>query len=173
MFSIVFDVGSMVGTVGGGGLSDFLGSHAITVTLYLYLSILLLYCYYLLYTIKLVYNLIILFSIGCTLGGSFVILLNSISISLASHKSLKGNSNATATILGVIISFGCIGGALAGLFTGYLFEFGNSAVLFSTMMSILIAVLFLTRITFKDCCKLVKRIYSFLKCNRHVYVVQC
>ena len=98
MFSIVFDVGSMVGTVVGGGLSDFLGSHAITVTLYLYLSILLLYCYYLLYTIKLVYNLIILFSIGCTLGGSFVILANSISISLASHKSLKGNSNATATI---------------------------------------------------------------------------
>ena len=75
MFSIVFDVGSMVGTVVGGGLSDFLGSHAITVTLYLYLSILLLYCYYLLYMIKLVYNLIILFSIGCTLGGTFVIFL--------------------------------------------------------------------------------------------------
>ena len=171
MFSIAFDVGGLVGTVVGGGLSDFLGSHAITVTLYLYLSILLLYCYYLLYTIKLVYNLIILFSIGCTLGGAFTIVSN-IAISLGSHKSLQGNVNAVATILGILGLFGSFGGALGGLITGYLFEFGIAAVLFFIMVSAFIAVLFLTRITFKDCCKLVKRIYSFLKCNRHVYAVQ-
>ena len=74
IFSIVFDFGAMAGVATGGGLSYLLKSHSIVITLYLYLSILLLSCYYLLYTVKLVYNLVILFSIGFTLGGGFVIM---------------------------------------------------------------------------------------------------
>ena len=67
MFSIVFDIGNMVGTVVAGVVSDLLRSHSLVITLYILLSILLVYAYYL-YTVKLVYNLTILFAIGCTLG---------------------------------------------------------------------------------------------------------
>ena len=171
IFSIVFDLGSMAGIATGGGLSYLLTSHSIVITLYLYLSILLVSCYYLLYTVKLVYNLVILFSIGFTLGGAYVTMANSIPIALSNHKSLKGNTNSVATILGITDCIGGIGGALGGFLPGYLIQFGIPAVLFFIMMNTLISGLSITRITFRDCCKVVKNIYSCLMCNRHVYVL--
>ena len=171
IFSIVFDLGAMVGVAIGGGLSYLLKSHSIVITLYLYLSILLLSCYYLLYTVKLVYNLVILFSIGFTLGGAYVIIVISIPIALSKHKSLEGNTNSVGTIFGIITSIGGIGGALGGFLPGYLIQFGIPAVLFLIMISALLSGLSITRITFRDCCKVVKNVYSCLMCNRHVYVL--
>ena len=170
-FSIVFDLGTMAGVATGGGLSYLLTSHSIVITLYLYLSILLLSCYYLLYTVKLVYNLVILFTIGFTLGGGYVIMALSIPIALSNQKSLESNTNSVGTIVGIITFIGGMGGALGGFLPGYLIQFGIPAVLFLIMISTLISALSITRITFRDCCKVVKNIYSCLKCNHHVYVL--
>ena len=169
IFSIVFDLGAMAGVATGGGLSCLLASHSIVITLYSYLSILLLFCYYLLYTVKLVYNLVILFSIGFTLGGAFAIMALSIPVALSNQKSLKGNPNSVGTIVGIITFF--IGGGFGGFLPGYLIQFGIPAVLFFIMMNALFSGIFITKITFIDCCKLVKNIYSCLMCNRHVYVL--
>ena len=171
IFSIVFDLGGMAGVATGGGLSYLLTSHSIVITLYSYLSILLLSCYYLLYTVKLVYNLVILFSIGFTLGGAYVIMVISIPIALSKLKSLESNTNSVGTILGITAFIGSMGGALGGFLPGYLIQFGIPAVLFLIMMNALFSALSITRITIRDCCKLVKNIYSCLMCNRHVYVL--
>ena len=171
LLSTVFDVGSVLGVIIGGGLSDLIGSNAIIVTLNIFLSSLLIYCYYLLHTVKLVYNLILLFSIGFTLGGAYIILANYIPIALGTHKSLERNTNAIATIKGITSCFSCIGGAIGSFLAGVLLRFGVSAVLFSIMTSAFIASLFLVRITLKDCYKLAKRLCSCLRCNRNVYTI--
>ena len=161
----------MAGVATGGGLSYLLKSHSIAITLYLYLSILLLSCYYLLYTVKLVYNLVILFFIGFTLGGAYVIMALSIPIALSKYNSLESNTNSVGTILGIISFIDSMGGALGGFLPGYIIQFGIPAVLFLIMISALLSGLSITRITFRDCCKVVKNIYSCLMCNRHVYVL--
>ena len=170
-FSVIFDVGSLFGSVIGGGLADLVGSHAIVVSLYLYLSILLLYCYYALFSIKLVYNLFVLFLIGLTLGGVQVILFNCISVVIGNKKSLKGNTKVIGTINGIITFSGCVGGAFGAFLVGIIIQYGIFGVFLALMLSTLISALFLTRITVKDFYRLVKRVYSNL-CDRHVYVVQ-
>ena len=100
-----------------------------------------------------------------------MIMANSIPIALSKHKSLEGNTNSVGTILSITAIIGNMGGALGGFLPGHLIQFGIPAVLFLIMISTLLSGLSITRIIFRDCCKVVKNVYSCLKCNRHVYVL--
>ena len=155
-FTIAFDFGNIIGSFVGGGLSDLLGSHAIVVTIYLYSTVLLLYIYYVIHTIHLGYNLLLLVLLGITVGGAYVTIFTSVTVDLGSKDGLKNNTRAIATVNGMIAFAGGIAGSFAGLIVGVLINYGIAPVLYFLMSTTFVAGVILTRITLRDIVKLYK-----------------
>lgn len=148
--STLFDVGGVLGGILAGHISDRLDARAITAASFMYCAIPALYFYRSYGHISLVVNGSLMFITGMFVNGPYALITTAVSADLGTHKSLRGNSRALATVTAIIDGTGSIGAAIGPLLTGYISARSWSAVFTMLMASALIAGLFLTRLVVSE-----------------------
>lgn len=91
-----------------------------------------------------------MFVTGMFVNGPYALITTAVSADLGTHKSLKGNSRALATVTAIIDGTGSIGAAVGPLLTGYISAKSWSAVFTMLMAAALIAGLLLTRLVVSE-----------------------
>ncbi|GJY85231.1 putative glycerol-3-phosphate transporter 1, partial [Tanacetum coccineum] len=131
--STMFDVGGVVGGILAGHISDRLDARAITAASFTYCAIPALYLYRSYGHISMAVNVILMMVIGMFVNGPYALITTAVSADLGTHKSLKGNSKALATVTAIIDGTGSIGAAIGPVLTGpirILIRLRNSAQLY-------------------------------------------
>ncbi|CAK9135156.1 unnamed protein product [Ilex paraguariensis] len=148
--STMFDVGGVVGGVLAGHISDRLDARAITAASFMYCAIPALFFYRSYGHISMTVNIILLLITGMFVNGPYALITTAVSADLGTHRSLKGNSRALATVTAIIDGTGSIGAAIGPLLTGYISVKSWSAVFSMLMGAALVAGLFLTRLVMAE-----------------------
>jgi OPA family glycerol-3-phosphate transporter-like MFS transporter 1/2 len=148
--STLFDVGGVLGGILAGHISDRLNARAITAASFMYCAIPALFFYRSYGHISLLVNGVLMFVTGMFVNGPYALITTAVSADLGTHKSLKGNSRALATVTAIIDGTGSIGAAIGPLLTGYISAKSWSAVFTMLMGSALIAGLFLTKLVVSE-----------------------
>lgn len=91
-----------------------------------------------------------MFVTGMFVNGPYALITTAVSADLGTHKSLKGNSRALATVTAIIDGTGSIGAAIGPLLTGYISAKSWSAVFTMLMGAALVAGLLLTRLVIAE-----------------------
>lgn len=91
-----------------------------------------------------------MFITGMFVNGPYALITTAVSADLGTHKSLRGNSRALATVTAIIDGTGSIGAAIGPLLTGYISARSWSAVFTMLMAAALIAGLLLTRLVVSE-----------------------
>ncbi|KAH0902237.1 hypothetical protein HID58_041740 [Brassica napus] len=144
--STLFDVGGVVGGVLAGYISDQLDGRAITAAGFIYLAIPALFLYRIYGHISLTINIILMFTSGVFVNGPFALITTAVSADLGTHKSLKGNARALATVTAIIDGTGSVGAAIGPVLTGYISAISWDAVFYMLMTAALISGLLLTKL---------------------------
>ncbi|GJR17441.1 putative glycerol-3-phosphate transporter 1 [Tanacetum coccineum] len=144
--STLFDVGGVVGGILAGHISDRLNARAITAASFMYCAIPALYFYRNYGHTSMTINIILMLITGMFVNGPYALITTAVSADLGTHRSLKGNSRALATVTAIIDGTGSIGAAIGPLLTGYISTQSWSAVFSMLMVAAFIAGLFLTRL---------------------------
>lgn len=144
--STLFDVGGVVGGILAGHISDRLNARAITAASFMYCAIPALYVYRNYGHISMTINIILMLITGMFVNGPYALITTAVSTDLGTHRSLKGNSRALATVTSIIDGTGSIGAAIGPLLTGYISTESWSAVFTMLMVAAFVAGLFLTRL---------------------------
>lgn len=144
--STVFDIGGVFGGILAGYVSDRLRARAITAATFMYFSIPALFAYHALGSSSLWLNLVLMFVAGMFVNGPYALITTAVSADLGTHKSLKGNSKALATVTAIIDGTGSVGAAVGPLLTGYISATGWDSVFIMLMLSALFAGLLLTKL---------------------------
>ncbi|KAA8526016.1 hypothetical protein F0562_007884 [Nyssa sinensis] len=144
--STLFDVGGIVGGVLAGYISDKLNARATTAACFMYAAIpsMLLYRSY--GNISKTTNIVLMMIAGLFVNGPYALITTAVSADLGTHRSLRGDSRALATVTAIIDGTGSIGAALGPLLTGFLSTKGWDAVFAMLMICALIAGLLLSRL---------------------------
>ncbi|KAI5062433.1 hypothetical protein GOP47_0022972 [Adiantum capillus-veneris] len=100
--STVFDIGGVFGGILAGYFSDKMRARAITAASFMYLSIPALLIYNTFGSLSLWLNLVLMFVVGMLVNGPYALITTAVSADLGTHKSLKGNSKALATVTAII-----------------------------------------------------------------------
>lgn len=144
--STLFDVGGVVGGILAGHISDRLNARAITAASFMYCAIPALYFYRNYGHTSMTINIILMLITGMFVNGPYALITTAVSADLGTHRSLKGNSRALATVTAIIDGTGSIGAAVGPLLTGYISTQSWSAVFSMLMVAAFVAGLFLTRL---------------------------
>lgn len=144
--STLFDVGGVVGGILAGHISDRLNARAITAASFMYCAIPALYFYRNYGHISMTINIILMLVTGMFVNGPYALITTAVSADLGTHRSLRGNSRALATVTAIIDGTGSIGAAIGPLLTGYISTQSWSAVFTMLMVAAFVAGLFLTRL---------------------------
>ncbi|KAJ0239769.1 putative glycerol-3-phosphate transporter 2 [Hirschfeldia incana] len=144
--STLFDVGGVVGGVLAGYISDQLDGRAITAAGFIYLAIPALFLYRIYGHISLTINIILMFTSGVFVNGPFALITTAVSADLGTHKSLKGNARALATVSAIIDGTGSVGAAIGPVLTGYISEISWDAVFYMLMTAAFVSGLLLTKL---------------------------
>ncbi|XP_071734318.1 putative glycerol-3-phosphate transporter 1 [Rutidosis leptorrhynchoides] len=144
--STLFDVGGVVGGILAGHISDRLDARAITAASFTYCAIPALYLYRCYGHLSMPVNIALMLVIGMFVNGPYALITTAVSADLGTHKSLKGNSKALATVTAIIDGTGSIGAAIGPVLTGYISTQGWGAVFNMLMVSAFVAGLFLTKL---------------------------
>nr|XP_043617582.1 putative glycerol-3-phosphate transporter 1 [Erigeron canadensis]XP_043617583.1 putative glycerol-3-phosphate transporter 1 [Erigeron canadensis] len=144
--STLFDVGGVVGGILAGHISDRLNARAITAASFMYCAIPALYFYRNYGHTSMTINIILMLVTGMFVNGPYALITTAVSADLGTHRSLKGNSRALATVTAIIDGTGSIGAAIGPLLTGYISTQSWSAVFTMLMAAAFVAGLFLTRL---------------------------
>ncbi|KAK7341177.1 hypothetical protein VNO80_24102 [Phaseolus coccineus] len=144
--STLFDVGGVLGGILAGHISDRLDARAITAASFMYCAIPALFFYRSYGHVSLVINGALMFVTGMFVNGPYALITTAVSADLGTHKSLKGNSRALATVTAIIDGTGSIGAAVGPLLTGYISAKSWSAVFTMLMAAALVAGLLLTKL---------------------------
>ncbi|ESW03464.1 hypothetical protein PHAVU_011G016300 [Phaseolus vulgaris] len=144
--STLFDVGGVLGGILAGHISDRLDARAITAASFMYCAIPALFFYRSYGHVSLVINGALMFITGMFVNGPYALITTAVSADLGTHKSLKGNSRALATVTAIIDGTGSIGAAVGPLLTGYISAKSWSAVFTMLMAAALVAGLLLTKL---------------------------
>ncbi|KAJ0442846.1 putative ABC-type glycerol 3-phosphate transporter [Helianthus annuus] len=144
--STLFDVGGVVGGILAGHISDRLNARAITAASFMYCAIPALYFYRNYGYVSMTINIILMLVTGMFVNGPYALITTAVSADLGTHRSLKGNSRALATVTAIIDGTGSIGAAIGPLLTGYISTRSWSAVFTMLMVAAFVAGLFLTRL---------------------------
>ncbi|XP_076928693.1 putative glycerol-3-phosphate transporter 1 [Bidens hawaiensis] len=148
--STLFDVGGVVGGILAGHISDRLDARAITAASFTYFAIPALYLYRSYGHISMSVNIILMLIIGMFVNGPYALITTAVSADLGTHRSLKGNSKALATVIAIIDGTGSIGAAIGPVLTGYISTESWSAVFTMLMLSAFVAGLFLTKLVVSE-----------------------
>ncbi|CAI9302318.1 unnamed protein product [Lactuca saligna] len=144
--STLFDVGGVVGGILAGHISDRLNARAITAASFMYCAIPALYFYRNYGHVSMTINIILMLITGMFVNGPYALITTAVSTDLGTHRSLRGNSRALATVTAIIDGTGSIGAAIGPLLTGYISTRSWSAVFTMLMAAAFVAGLFLTRL---------------------------
>ncbi|KAJ1411938.1 Sugar phosphate transporter [Sesbania bispinosa] len=148
--STLFDVGGVLGGVLAGHISDRLDARAITAASFMYCAIPALFFYRSYGHVSLIVNGALMFVTGMFVNGPYALITTAVSADLGTHKSLRGNSRALATVTAIIDGTGSIGAAIGPLLTGYISARSWSAVFTMLMAAALVAGLLLTRLVMAE-----------------------
>ncbi|KAI3905134.1 hypothetical protein MKX01_017380 [Papaver californicum] len=151
--STLFDVGGIVGGILAGYISDKLNARATTAASFMYAAIPVLVLYRIYGGISKTWNIILMMLAGLFVNGPYALITTAVSADLGTHKSLKGNSRALATVTAIIDGTGSVGAALGPLLTGFISTKGWDEVFFMLCVGALIACLLLSRLVFDEFCE--------------------
>ncbi|KAL6556250.1 hypothetical protein OROGR_005538 [Orobanche gracilis] len=148
--STLFDVGGIIGGILAGYISDKLRARATTAATFLYAAIpsMLLYRKY--GSLSKVCNVVLMMIAGLLVNGPYALITTAVSADLGTHRSLKGDSRALATVTAIIDGTGSIGAALGPLLTGFLSSKGWDAVFAMLIIGAFSAALLLTHLVIAE-----------------------
>ncbi|CAI9095653.1 OLC1v1031648C1 [Oldenlandia corymbosa var. corymbosa] len=126
--STLFDVGGIVGGILAGYISDKLKARAITAAAFMYASIPAMILYRKYGSISNTINISLMVIAGLCVNGPYALITTAVSADLGTHKSLKGDSRALATVTAIIDGTGSIGAAAGPLLTGFFSRYGWNSV---------------------------------------------
>jgi hypothetical protein len=144
--STLFDVGGVVGGILAGYLSDHLKARAITAAGFMFSAIPALYCYRLYGSISLPVNIGLMMVTGMLINGPYALITTAVSADLGTHKSIRENGRALATVTAIIDGTGSVGAAIGPLLTGYISSQGWGAVFIMLMVAAFFSGILLTRL---------------------------
>lgn len=148
--STLFDVGGIVGGILAGYISDKLRARATTAASFMYVAIPAMLLYRAYGSISKTVNIGLMMTAGLFVNGPYALITTAVSADLGTHKSLRGDSRALATVTAIIDGTGSIGAALGPLLTGFLSTKGWDAVFSMLMICALIAGLLLSRLVIDE-----------------------
>ncbi|XP_039101435.1 glucose-6-phosphate exchanger SLC37A1 [Hyaena hyaena] len=148
--STLFDVGGIFGGILAGVISDRLEKRASTCGLMLLLAAPTLYMFSAISRMGLEATIAMLLLSGALVSGPYALITTAVSADLGTHKSLKGNSHALATVTAIIDGTGSVGAALGPLLAGLLSPSGWNNVFYMLMVADACALLFLIRLIHKE-----------------------
>lgn len=152
-FSILFDVGGIIGSILAGAISDYTNMSATTCSSMLILAIPMMGMYQILGSTSLGVNIFLLLIVGLLVNGPYTLITTAVSADLGTHSSLEGNAKALATVAAIIDGTGSIGAAVGPLLAGFLNVYGWEAVFYMLMVSDVLALLFLIRLVKQEIIK--------------------
>jgi sugar phosphate permease len=144
--STLFDVGGVVGGILAGYLSDHLKARAITAASFMFAAIPAMYCYSLYGSISLYVNIGLMMVTGMLINGPYALITTAVSADLGTHKSIRENGRALATVTAIIDGTGSVGAAIGPLLTGYISSRGWDAVFKMLMVAAFFSGILLTRL---------------------------
>jgi sugar phosphate permease len=165
--SVLFDVGGILGSLFAGLFSDLINARAITCVLMLYLSIPSLFFYHSFGHTSYATFISLMIICGILINGPYACITTAVSSDLGTHRSLKGNQKAKATVSAIIDGTGSIGAAIGPFLIGWVVEnvsYPWEVVFYILMGSCFLSSLFLSRLVFTE----VKQYY--LKFTTRKYV---
>ncbi|XP_064434566.1 glucose-6-phosphate exchanger SLC37A1 isoform X7 [Mirounga angustirostris] len=133
--STLFDVGGIFGGILAGVISDRLEKRASTCGLMLLLAAPTLYIFSTISKMGLEATIAMLLLSGALVSGPYALITTAVSADLGTHKSLKGNSHALATVTAIIDGTGSVGAALGPLLAGLLSPSGWNNVFYMLMFA--------------------------------------
>ncbi|XP_036302571.1 glucose-6-phosphate exchanger SLC37A1 [Pipistrellus kuhlii] len=148
--STLFDVGGIFGGILAGVISDRLEKRASTCGLMLLLAAPTLYIFSTISRMGLEATVAMLLLCGALVSGPYALITTAVSADLGTHKSLKGNSHALATVTAIIDGTGSVGAALGPLLAGLISPSGWNNVFYMLMFADACALLFLIRLIHKE-----------------------
>ncbi|XP_055270514.1 glucose-6-phosphate exchanger SLC37A1 isoform X3 [Moschus berezovskii] len=148
--STLFDVGGIFGGILAGVISDRLEKRASTCGLMLLLAAPTLYAFSSISRMGLEATIAMLLLSGALVSGPYALITTAVSADLGTHKSLKGNSHALATVTAIIDGTGSVGAALGPLLAGLISPSGWNNVFYMLMFADACALLFLIRLIHKE-----------------------
>merc|ERR1719152_37124 len=97
-------------------------------------------------------NLLLMFFLGVFVNGPYALITTAVSADLGTHRSLKGNSKALATVTAIIDGTGSVGAAIGPMLTGYISSRTNdwNNVFYMLYTADLVAGMLLTRLVLKE-----------------------
>ncbi|XP_054556230.1 glucose-6-phosphate exchanger SLC37A1 isoform X2 [Talpa occidentalis] len=148
--STLFDVGGIFGGILAGVISDRLEKRASTCGLMLLLAAPTLYAFSTISQAGLEATIAMLLLSGALVSGPYALITTAVSTDLGTHKSLKGNSRALATVTAIIDGTGSVGAALGPLLAGLISPSGWNNVFYMLMFADACALLLLVRLIHKE-----------------------
>ncbi|KAI5182248.1 Glucose-6-Phosphate Exchanger Slc37A1 [Manis pentadactyla] len=148
--STLFDVGGIFGGILAGVISDRLEKRASTCGLMLLLAAPTLYIFSTISKMGLEATVAMLLLCGALVSGPYALITTAVSADLGTHKSLKGNSHALATVTAIIDGTGSVGAALGPLLAGLISPSGWNNVFYMLMFADACALLFLIRLIHRE-----------------------
>lgn len=148
--STLFDVGGIIGGILAGYISDKLRARATTAASFMYASIPSMLLYRTFGNISRTVNIVLMMIAGLFVNGPYALITTAVSADLGTHRSLRGDSRALATVTAIIDGTGSIGAALGPLLTGFLSTKGWDAVFLMLMLGALVAGLLLSRLVMAE-----------------------
>lgn len=144
--STLFDVGGIFGGILAGYMSDKLSARAITAGSFMYAAIPAMLLYRSYGSVSMHVNIGLMFITGLFVNGPYALITTAVSADLGTHKSLKGDSRALATVTAIIDGTGSVGAAIGPLLTGFLSTRGWDEVFVMLVLGAFIAGLLLSRL---------------------------
>ncbi|XP_019852978.1 PREDICTED: glucose-6-phosphate exchanger SLC37A2-like [Amphimedon queenslandica] len=165
--STFFDVGGIVGGITAGVISDLLNARAISCTLMLYISVPALYILHHFGNYDSAVFISLLILCGILVNGPYACITTAVSNDLGTHKDLKGNQKAKATVSAIIDGTGSVGAAIGPLLTGFISKHSWDNVFYLLMVSSFVSALLLTRLVIKEIIELYRRYCHCYTCLRY------
>ncbi|XP_047077667.1 putative glycerol-3-phosphate transporter 4 [Lolium rigidum] len=137
--SVLFDVGGIIGGILAGFMSDQLDARATTAAIFMYLAIPSLYAFHAYGSTSKVTNIALMMISGLFVNGPYALITTAVSADLGTHKTLKGDSRALATVTAIIDGTGSLGAALGPFITGFISKTGWDSVFIMLIVCALIA----------------------------------
>lgn len=158
LLSTLYDVGGIIGGVLTGGLSDLISGRAITCVFMMYMAVPTLFVYRYLGHESLGLAIVFIMLCGLFINGPYALITTAVSSDLGTHKSLRENQRAKATVGAIIDGMGSLGAACGPLITGWISDdFGWTSVFYLLMVSCFLSSLMLSRLFVNEVRQFYKR----------------
>lgn len=148
--SVPFDVGGIIGGILAGILSDRSGASAITCKIFLFLAIPSLFLYDQYGAINTYGNIALQILCGALVNGPYALITTAVAAELGTHKSVRDNAKALATVTAIIDGTGSFGAAVGPLLAGVVSEKGWKNVFYMMMVSDFLALLAISRVAYRE-----------------------